>query len=68
MHIAHVLNHRSVTRSTVTAISDRYTYDKEKRVALDVWAGELDGIIKGKAPVLSIGLRQAGRDRRRRTG
>jgi len=27
-HIAHVLNHRSVTHSTVTAIYDRYRYDK----------------------------------------
>jgi hypothetical protein len=30
-HIAHVLNHYSVTHSTVTAIYDRYQYDKEKR-------------------------------------
>lgn len=37
-HIAHVLNHRSVTHSTVTAIYDRYRYDKEKRAALDKWA------------------------------
>jgi integrase len=35
MHIAHVLNHRSVTHSSVTAIYDRYQYDKEKRVALE---------------------------------
>jgi integrase len=38
-HITHVLNHRSVTHSTVTAISDRYRYDKEKRAALETWAG-----------------------------
>src|SRR5262245_57025860 len=31
----HVLNHRSVTHSTVTAIYDRYRYDKEKRAALE---------------------------------
>ena len=37
-HIAHVLNHRSVTHSTVTAIYDRYRYDKEKRAALEKWA------------------------------
>jgi hypothetical protein len=30
-HIVHVFNHRSVTHSTVTAIYDRYRYDKEKR-------------------------------------
>jgi integrase len=30
-HIALVLNHRSVTHNSVTAIYDRYRYDKEKR-------------------------------------
>ena len=44
-HIAHVLNHRSVTHSTVTAIYDRYRYDKEKRAALETWAGTLAGIV-----------------------
>jgi integrase len=43
-HIAHVLNHRSVTHSTVTAIYDRYRYDKEKRVALETWAAVLSRI------------------------
>ena len=28
-HIAHVLNHRSVTHNSVTAIYDRYRYDRE---------------------------------------
>jgi integrase len=44
-HIAHVLNHRSVTHSTVTAIDDRYRYDKEKRAALETWATVLAGIV-----------------------
>ncbi len=44
-HIAHVLNHRSVTHSTVTAIYDRYRYDKEKRAALETWGKELDSIV-----------------------
>lgn len=44
-HIAHVLNHRSVTHSTVTAIYDRYRYDKEKRAALDKWADVLAHIV-----------------------
>src|SRR5262245_27156126 len=44
-HIAHVLNHRSVTHSTVTAIYDRYRYDKEKRAALETWAGVLTSIV-----------------------
>jgi hypothetical protein len=42
-HIAHVLNHRSVTHSTVTAIYDRYRYDKEKRAALEKWAEYCSG-------------------------
>ena len=44
-HIAHVLNHRSVTHNTVTAIYDRYRYDKEKRAALEKWAEVLSGIV-----------------------
>lgn len=47
-HIAHVLNHRSVTHSTVTAIYDRYRYDKEKRAALEKWADVLSGIVDVK--------------------
>jgi integrase len=47
-HIAHVLNHRSVTHSTVTAIYDRYRYDKEKRAALEKWADVLSGIVEVK--------------------
>ena len=45
-HIAHVLNHRSVTHSTVTAIYDRYRYDKEKRAALEKWAEVVSGIVE----------------------
>jgi integrase len=44
-HIAQVLNHRSVTHSTVTAIYDRYRYDKEKLAALDTWATTLRDIV-----------------------
>jgi hypothetical protein len=47
-HIAHVLNHRSVTHSTVTAIYDRYRYDKEKRTALEKWASVLKEIVETK--------------------
>jgi integrase len=47
-HIAHVLNHRSVTHSTVTAIYDRYRYDKEKRAALEKWAEVLSSIVEIK--------------------
>ena len=44
---------RSVTHSTVTAIYDRYRYDKEKRAALEKWADVLSGIVDVKpAPTL----------------
>jgi integrase len=46
-HIAQVLNHRSVTHNTVTAIYDRYRYDKEKRAALETWAAVLSSIVRG---------------------
>ena len=49
MHIAHVLNHRSVTRSSVTAIYDRYNYDKEKRAALEKWAQVLASSVSPKS-------------------
>jgi integrase len=43
-HIAYVLNHRSVTHNTVTAIYDRYRYDKEKRTAArEVGRGAVGG-------------------------
>jgi integrase len=51
-HIAHVLNHRSVTHSTVTAIYDRYRYDKEKRAALAKWAEILMEIVEAKTRAL----------------
>ena len=47
-HIAHVLNHRSVTHSTVTAIYDRYRYDKEKRAARETWAAN-QALIQGSS-------------------
>jgi integrase len=58
-HIAHVLNHRSVTKSTVTAVYDRYTYDREKRAALETWRLALDAILTGQSHrrVLTFGDR-----------
>jgi integrase len=50
-HIAHVLNHRSVTHSTVTAIYDRYRYDKEKRLALEAWEKALKNILNSEDPM-----------------
>jgi integrase len=60
-HIAHVLNHRSVTHSTVTAIYDRYRYDKEKRLALEKWAEVLTGIVEVKPAPSSAPARPVAR-------
>jgi integrase len=53
--VGHVINHRSVTKSTVTSrVYARYTYDKEKREALELWADRLDGIIEGRAAIVPL--------------
>jgi integrase len=47
--LGHIANHRTTTRAGVTlAVYDQYTYDKEKREALDCWAERLLGIVSGK--------------------
>jgi len=44
--IAHVANHRTVTKAGVTFINYvQYAYENEKRKALDLWAGRLEAII-----------------------
>jgi integrase len=48
-HLAHVLNHRSVTHASVTAIYDRYTYDREKTTALESWHRRLISLAKAQA-------------------
>jgi integrase len=47
--ISHVLNHISVSKSTITKkVYSRYAYEREKRVALDAWGTRLE-IISGVA-------------------
>ena len=41
--LAKVLNH---VERNVTGIYDRYSYDTEKRAALDAWARQVDAILK----------------------
>jgi hypothetical protein len=60
-HIAHVLNHRSVTHSTVTAIHDRHRYDKEKRAALEKWAEVLKEIVDIKPAQAATPARRVAR-------
>jgi integrase len=52
--LGHVANHRTTTRAGVTlAVYDKYTYDKEKRAALDLWAERLIAIT-GDDPAAEI--------------
>ena len=47
--ISHVLNHVSVNKSTITKrVYSRYTYEREKREALDAWSARLEDIVSGK--------------------
>lgn len=51
-----VLNHVSMTKATVTSrVYARYSYDKEKRDALDQWDDRLAEIIGGRAEVIKLG-------------
>lgn len=48
--LGHVANHRTTTRAGVTlTVYALYTYDKEKRAALDLWASRLTGLVGGSA-------------------
>lgn len=49
--VARILNH--VERG-VTAVYDRHSYDREKRLALEAWAVRLAGIIAGEAPPSNV--------------
>lgn len=50
--IAHVVNHRSITKAGVTfATYNQYSYDKERREALNLWAAHLNGILAGGSVV-----------------
>ena len=54
-HIAHVLNHVSTTKATITTKAyAHYTYEAEKREALDMWAARLSAIIAGGADVVPL--------------
>ncbi len=42
--VGKILNH---VETGVTAIYDRYSYDNEKKMALDAWARKLQAITEG---------------------
>ncbi len=46
--IGHVLNHLSSTKASVTSrVYAKYSYDREKREALDLWASRLEALTSG---------------------
>ena len=53
--LGHVIGHRSVTRAGVTlSVYSHYDYAKEKRQALELWAGRLVAIAGGGAEVVPM--------------
>jgi integrase len=52
--LGHVANHRTTTRAGVTmSVYSQYTYDKERRAALDLWADRLGAILGGKGATIT---------------
>jgi integrase len=48
--VGHVVNHRGTTKAGMTlAVYVQYSFDKEKRDALDMWANRLAAIVSGDA-------------------
>lgn len=53
--LGHVANHISTTKATVTtAVYARYSYEREKRAALDAWAARLASIISQEADIVPL--------------
>ena len=53
--LAHIANHISATRAGITLrVYQTYSYDREQRQALDLWADRLVGIVAGAARVVPI--------------
>ena len=57
--VGHVLNHASVTRGSVTSrVYARYSYEREKREALALWASRLVAVVGGGQAAGVIPLRR----------
>ena len=52
-HISRVLNHVEAG-PRATRVYDRYSYDPEKRAALETWARALDAILSGTRPAANV--------------
>jgi integrase len=55
-----VLNHRSGTIKGVAAVYNRYSYQTEKRAALDAWARRLEAIVTGATAANVLEFARAG--------
>ncbi|MGE3957367.1 MAG: hypothetical protein AB7H96_11660 [Vicinamibacterales bacterium] len=44
-------DHAQAIACVITAVYDRYTYNTEKRAALDAWAERLDAVLVGRDSV-----------------
>ena len=54
--ISHVLNHISVSKSTITKkVYSRYTYEREKRATLNAWGTRLEEIVAGTQNPAGLG-------------
>jgi hypothetical protein len=59
--LGHIANHRTTTRAGVTlGVYNQYTYDKEKREALDLWAERLLAIIGSQKAANVLQLKARG--------
>ncbi|MER9965562.1 integrase arm-type DNA-binding domain-containing protein [Mesorhizobium sp. M0060] len=47
--IEHILNHSAASMTGVAKIYNRYAYGKEKREALQLWADQIEGLLKQAA-------------------
>jgi integrase len=57
--LGHVANHRTTTRAGVTlAVYSQYTYDKEKRLALDLWSERLTASIASSRSADVVAMRR----------
>jgi integrase len=53
------LNHRSGSIRGIAAVYNRYSYDTEKRAAMQTWARHVEAIVSGETPANVVRLKKA---------
>jgi hypothetical protein len=57
--LGHIANHLSTTKAGITlAVYSKHQYDREKREALELWAGRLSAIVKSAPTAEIVALRR----------